>query len=387
MGLTHTIGEKVFHRIHGNNLVYNTCWEDPHCDRQLLQLDAQSRVVMLTSAGCNALDYLLDYPAEVHCVDLNPRQNALLHLKIALLESGDHAALFDLLGVGASPRHSEIFHDLVQGRLSDAFSQAYWQLNMHYFSGKGLRSSFYWHGSSGMVAWLIRRWLATQPDVARLARRLFEADSMAEQWIWYEQLEPLLLGRFLRWLISQHLVQSMLGVPKSQQHLAAAHFPDGMAGYVRHCFRQVFTKLPLADNYFWRLYFFGRYTPDCCPNYLRGEHFSTLRQHSGRISTHTASLSGFLQQHPGQYTHFVLLDHQDWLAAHLRPALTEEWQLILDNAAPGARVLLRSASFELDFVPAFARERLTFHTEAAAWSQVNDRVGTYASTWIATIER
>ena len=78
MGLAHTISEKVFQRIHGNNLVYNTCWEDPRCDRQLLQLDAQSRVVMLTSAGCNALDYLLDDPTEVHCVDLNPRQNALL---------------------------------------------------------------------------------------------------------------------------------------------------------------------------------------------------------------------------------------------------------------------------------------------------------------------
>jgi len=386
MGLAHTISEKVFQRIHGNNLVYNTCWEDPRCDRQLLRLDAQSRVVMLTSAGCNALDYLLDDPAEVHCVDLNPRQNALLDLKIALLEGGDHAALFDLLGMGASPRTREIFHDIVQERLSDRFSQPYWQRNIHCFNGKGLRTSFYWHGSSGTVAWLIRQWLHSQPDVVRLARRLFEAENLAEQWIWYEQLEPQLLGRFLRWLVSQHLVQSMLGVPKSQQHLATADFPDGMVGYVRQCFRQVFTKLPLADNYFWKLYFYGRYTPSCCPNYLRSEHFSTLQARSQRISTHTTSLSGFLQKQPGQYTHFVLLDHQDWLAAHLRPALDAEWRLILDNAAPGAKVLLRSAAFELDFLPDFARERLVFDLQAAAWSQANDRVGTYASTWIATIQ-
>jgi len=186
--------------------------------------------------------------------------------------------------------------------------------------------------------------------------------------------------------VSQHLVQSMLGVPKSQQHLATADFPDGMVGYVRQCFRQVFTKLPLADNYFWKLYFYGRYTPSCCPNYLRSEHFPTLQARSQRISTHTTSLSGFLQKQPGQYTHFVLLDHQDWLAAHLRPALDAEWRLILDNAAPGAKVLLRSAAFELDFLPDFARERLVFDLQAAAWSQANDRVGTYASTWIATIQ-
>ncbi|MEO6758771.1 MAG: DUF3419 family protein, partial [Saprospiraceae bacterium] len=155
MGLAHTLSERVFQRIHGNHLVYNTCWEDPRCDRQLLQLDAQSRVVMLTSAGCNALDYLLDDPAEVHCVDLNHRQNALLQLKTTMLESGDQAALFELFGVGASSQAKEIFGDLVFNRLTDRFSQQYWQRNLHYFNGKGLRNSFYWHGSSGTVAWLI----------------------------------------------------------------------------------------------------------------------------------------------------------------------------------------------------------------------------------------
>ncbi len=386
MGLAHTIGERVFQRIHGNSLVYNTCWEDPRCDRHLLQLDADSRVVMLTSAGCNALDYLLDSPAEIHCVDLNPRQNALLELKIALLQGGDHAVLFDLFGTGASPHAREIFQDVIYDRLQGRFSQAYWQRNLHYFSGKGLRPSFYWRGSSGTVAWLIRNWLHTQPDMLRLTRRLFEATGTEEQLTWYEQLEPLLLGRFLRWLVSQHLVQSMLGVPKSQQNLASAEYTDGMAGYVRQCFRQVFTQLPLADNYFWRLYFYGRYTPNCCPNYLRAGHFSDLHDRVDRIQTHTDSLSGFLQKNPGQYSHFVLLDHQDWLAAHLRPALEEEWRLILDNAAPGARVLLRSAGLELDFLPDFVRRRVVFDPEAAAWSQANDRVGTYASTWIGTVK-
>ncbi len=78
MGIAHTINERVFKQVHANSLVYNTCWEDPRCDRELLRLDNDSRVVMLTSAGCNALDYLLDNPASVDCVDLNPRQNALL---------------------------------------------------------------------------------------------------------------------------------------------------------------------------------------------------------------------------------------------------------------------------------------------------------------------
>ena len=39
--------ERIFRNIHSNNLIYNTCWEDPRCDRALLELDASSRVVMI----------------------------------------------------------------------------------------------------------------------------------------------------------------------------------------------------------------------------------------------------------------------------------------------------------------------------------------------------
>lgn len=386
MGIAHTVNEKVFRQIHGNSLVYNTCWEDPRCDRKLLGLNKESRVVMLTSAGCNALDYLLDDPAEICCVDINPRQNALLQLKTALLQATDHPTLFEFFGNGLVKNARAVFHDAVRHQLAEPYTAQFWERNLHYFSAKGLRKSFFWHGSSGTVAWIIRQWLLSRPKAARLTRNLLESKSVAEQLDWYEQLEPLFLNRFVQWLVQQHLVQSMLGVPKSQQHLAAAIFPDGLFGYIRQCLRHVFTRLPMTDNYFWKLYFFGRYTRDCCPNYLRQEHYAVLRERSPRIYTHTGSLSDFLSKNPGQYTHFVLLDHQDWLAAkRRRPALEEEWRLILDNAAPGAKVLFRTASFEPHFLPDFVRERVRFDAEASAWSQANDRVGTYAGTWLGEI--
>ena len=385
MGISHHINENVFRQIHGNSLIYNACWEDPRCDRELLNLNGESRIVMLTSAGCNALDYLLDDPAAIHCVDINPRQNALLLLKIALLKEGDHRTLFEFFGNGAHPRVKEIFYDSLRQRLPDAYSMLYWERNLHYFSGKGLRKSFYWHGSCGTVAWIIRQWILSRPEAARLMRGLFDSKSVGEQIDWYNRLEPLFLNGFVQWLVRQHLVQSMLGVPKSQQYLAATLFPGGMAGYIRQCLRHVFTELPLSDNYFWKLYFFGRYEADCCPNYLKKEYFATLRDKSERIDHYTGSLSDYLKKHPGPYTHFVLLDHQDWLAAKRQPALDEEWRLIIENAAPGARVLFRTAAFNPEFLPAFVRERVRFDPVASARSQAKDRVGTYAGTWLGEI--
>ncbi len=87
----------VFHHVHGGQLIYNACWEDPRIDRELLALQPDSRVVMITSAGCNALDYLLDGPAEIHAIDVNPRQNAVLELKLALITRGDFGDLFEFL--------------------------------------------------------------------------------------------------------------------------------------------------------------------------------------------------------------------------------------------------------------------------------------------------
>src|SRR5262249_12381767 len=50
---------RIFKAAHRRHLIYNTCWEDPRLDRVALDLGPADRVMVITSAGCNALDYLL----------------------------------------------------------------------------------------------------------------------------------------------------------------------------------------------------------------------------------------------------------------------------------------------------------------------------------------
>ena len=102
----------VFHHVHGGQLIYNACWEDPRIDRQLLDFKPDSRVVMITSAGCNALDYLLDGPAEIHTIDVNYRQNALIELKLALIKRGNFDDLFEFFGIGSHERFKSIYRNL-----------------------------------------------------------------------------------------------------------------------------------------------------------------------------------------------------------------------------------------------------------------------------------
>ncbi|MCB9288777.1 MAG: BtaA family protein [Lewinellaceae bacterium] len=375
----------LFRQVHRKNLVYNTCWEDPRCDRKLLNLDSRSEVVMITSAGCNALDYLLDHPAHIYCVDLNPRQNALLQLKLSVFNNASFGDLFHLFGKGNHPQAAELYREQLRQGLS-AFAREFWDSRLRYFSNNGVRKTFYHYGTAGAFAWMASRYLKANRPLYRQVEQLFEAGCLGRQADIYYQIERRILNPLVEWAVNRHLTMCLLGVPRSQQQLFVTRYNEGALGFIRECFRKVFTQLPLHDNYFWWLYFKGTYSENCCPSYLERRNFDTIREVSGRAGIYTGTISNFLKENPGHYSHFVLLDHQDWLAANDLPALEEEWRLILENSRPGARILLRSAAKEVDFFPGFVKEAVVFEKENTALVHREDRVGTYASVYLGIVK-
>lgn len=375
----------IFRKVHTNNLVYNTCWEDPRCDRQLMELDADSEIVMITSAGCNALDYLLDHPKAINCIDMNPRQNALLELKLASFRNASYQDLFDMFGEGAHPEIKQLYRDKLRAQLPD-FAQEYWDKKLKYFNGKGLRKSFYHYSTSGTFAWLTNAYLKVRRSVYRQVKQLFAAETMEHQVAIYNNLEGKILNKPVGWVMNRHLVLCLVGVPRAQQELFVTKYENGAIGFLQECLRKVFTEQPVSDNYFYQVYVNGKYTPECCPSYLDESNFETLKGQVDKVSTNTKTISQFLKDNPGQYSHYVLLDHQDWLADHDIDALNEEWDLILKNSKPGTKILLRSAAEEIDFIPDFVHEKVVFEKEKTGEMHQKDRVGTYASVHLGIVQ-
>lgn len=374
----------LFKHVHGSNLIYNCAWEDPRLDRQMLRLDSSSKVVMITSAGCNALDYLLDDPAEVHAIDVNHRQNALLELKMALIARGGFEDLFEMFGIGSHRFHQTLYSE-VRDSLSES-AREFWDRRIGFFNPESLKRSFYYHGTSGIAAWVMGQALfRLKPNIKNFALAMLDARSLDEQRAAWQMIEREVWTGFIDWLVRQPALMTLLGVPRPQIKLIQDSYPGGLSGYVKDKMRHVFTELPMADNYFWRVYITGGYSFACCPNYLRREHQDLLRARLHRLKPCTATISNFLREHPGEYSHFVLLDHQDWLAAHDLDALREEWELIFANSRPGANILMRSAGLDVDFIPADIRARLRFHPELTARLHPLDRVGTYGSTHFAEV--
>jgi S-adenosylmethionine-diacylglycerol 3-amino-3-carboxypropyl transferase len=66
--------------------------------------------------------------------------------------------------------------------------------------------------------------------------------------------------------------------------------------------------------------------------------------------------------------------------------LRKEWLLLLKNSRPGAKILFRSAGNNRDFLPDFITNKVIFHSDKTKRLHLNDRVGTYGSTYLAEVK-
>jgi S-adenosylmethionine-diacylglycerol 3-amino-3-carboxypropyl transferase len=389
--------QKVFDAIYSRALVYNTCWEDPAVDRQVLHLNDSDRMLVITSAGCNVLDYALLGPAEIHAVDANPRQNALLELKLAGIRRLEFEDFFAAFGHGHHPRFETIYRQCLRPDLS-AFARDFWDRRVRWFGNP--RGSFYFHGLSGIVARTFHAYLKIRPRLAASIAELFETRSLDDQrYVYDTRVNPLIWTPGLNWTLSRQLTMSMLGVPHAQRKEVLQQHELGVAGFVRECIDYVFRQLPVWTNYFWMVYVRGRYSEQCCPEYLKPDNFTDLKGRAGqggaaeRILLHTKTVSEFLAGTDRTISKYVLLDHMDWMSTYQPRALSEEWALILGRARADARIIFRSAHAaptyleRLEIGPERSRlsDRLRFHPDLSAALQPLDRVHTYAGFHIADV--
>lgn len=393
MPILDAISRRMFDAVHRNNLVYNTCWEDPRLDREALRIGPTDDVLVITSAGCNALDYALCGPNHVYAVDMNPRQNALLDLKLAGIRGLEFDDFFRLFGEGRLPGARRVYAEKLRPLLPEA-SRGFWDAKIGWFDHP--RISFYFRGTSGFFARMAKVYTDHVLKVRPHLERLLAAGSVAEQReIWERHFRHRFSG-LLKFVLNRDTTMALLGVPLAQRRQIEATYAGDLARFVQECVEGAVADLPIHDNYFWRVYMNGSYTRACCPEYLVETNFARLKAGlADRVTTHTDSVQGFVEKHGRTISRFVLLDHMDWLRDRYFPLLESEWQAIVNRAAPHARLIWRSGGFNSDFVKGVrvtvdGRQRtvgelLEFEDDLARRLHPLDRVHTYGSFTIARL--
>jgi S-adenosylmethionine-diacylglycerol 3-amino-3-carboxypropyl transferase len=331
-------------------LRYPYSWEDPAVDRLALNIRSTDDVVVITSGGCNVLDYLLAGARRVDAVDINPAQTAILELKLAAIRTLEHRDVFSLFGVGHLPDARSVYVARLRRHLSPT-SQRYWDTRIALFEA---RRSFNFRGALGTAAWLFNLYTRHVAGLAAPFASLLASTTVDEQKaIFLETIRPRLWGRLPRLIFGRRALQRVLGLSGSAKTELEGQTQRGLVQFYFDAFDEVMCTVPLAQNYFWQVFFAGRYTPEACPEYLKEANFVRLRQLLDRVTVHTTSIVDFLTAHRRPVGCFVLLNQMDSLASgrgNARALLSRQWEHILRLAAPGARVIWRSTAPATPFV-------------------------------------
>ncbi len=371
-----SLSELWFKFLTSNYLIYNTCWEDPEIDRKLLKIDSNSSVFTITSAGDNTFAYLNDNPACVHTTDINPYQNALFELKRALFLNGKYEQLLELFLTGKSTKYQYIFNDIRP--LLSGESVAFWDQKIHWFSPD---EGFYNHALTGKFARILRSLLKLKGLERTASELILEPNQKNRSEIFNHNIEPKLWSGLSKYFWKTNWMLALAGIPISQSEQMV-----DLNGHMKTCLRNIFVEQSPKSNHFWRLYIQGSYQLDCLPYYLKEENFNLISSQISKITNSVGSVSDFLAQTDTKYSHFTLLDHQDWLVGANNHELIREWKYIFETAKPGAKVLFRSVHKSLGFLPNFVLDQINQIPIDSNFLKQHDRVGTYPSTFLIELD-
>ena len=108
----------------------------------------------------------------------------------------------------------------------------YWQQKAHYFEADKNKGSFYYHGTSGLIAWWFKNFLNLTPTLKADLKKIFSSTSLEEQKEKYVGIERKIFSPFFQWLTSRHTVLTMAGVPRAQRNLIQADNPGGVKSFI-----------------------------------------------------------------------------------------------------------------------------------------------------------
>ncbi len=323
--------------------VYNQIWEDPDVDMEALRLGPGHRMITIASGGCNVLNYLLADPERIIAVDLNPNHVALTRLKLAALKNlPTYEEFFRFFGRANDKANRQAYDEFLSDRL-DAETRAYWEkrLPLHGRRINMFARNLYRYG-------LLGRFIGILHAVAALHGKKLDgivtAQTPEEQRVQFERLiAPLFDSKPIRFLSKSPVSLYALGIPPAQyDELVSAGDP---AEVLRQRVEKLACGFPVSSNYFaWQAFARGYDVEnrEAVPAYLREEVYDVIRQRTGAVEVHHASLIDFLKAQADRTLHrYVLLDAQDWMTPDVLAQLWAEIDRTANNR--DARVIFRTA--------------------------------------------
>lgn len=334
--------------------VYNQIWEDPRVDIEALHIDGSSRILTISSGGCNAMNYLVEGPEAVTAVDLNKHHIYLLNLKLAAIKYlPSFEKFFAFFGEGKGENTHTDYLRYIRPNL-DRDTRDFWESNtlgggylygdrISFFTNSGL----YEHSRNGYFLRFFHKManvFGCRPDEVLKAKTFEEQEEL-----YAKHIDPFFDTFVIKTLGKLPVTMFGLGIPPQQYDELKKEV--GKGGSVVDIYRQRVRRLacdyPIQENYFaWQA--FGRkYDTEnrrAVPEYLKYENYEKLKTNAARLQTGVSSATDEIKRSEfGAFNRFVFLDAQDWMNAE---TMTELWSKIAEKSEPGSRIIFRTAGAE-----------------------------------------
>lgn len=305
---------------------YSQCWEDSRVLMGALVINAQDKVLSITSGGCNTLNILLVGPEKVTAVDFNYAQNYLLELKFYAAKILEYSDYLEFLGIKTSKQRIELF-EKIEGLLSIE-ARTWWSAH------KNLIEQGVVHvGRFENYLRFFRKYILLFLHSQTIISKLFSSKSLNDQGKFYEEYWNTKSWRIFFKLFSSRLFLNKLarqpGMFKYSKNSALGN------EYLQRSAR-VFKSVPIRDNYFVRYCLTGGYDLAFLSPYLEYNNYLILRKINKPIII-TSELLAYLKTVPDNtFSKFNLSDIFEALSIEENDSL---WKEILRTAKNEAIVV------------------------------------------------
>ena len=314
-----------------HDLIYTANWEDPESDRMALRIRPGDTLMTVTSGGCNTLGFLIHDPAVIHTVDINPAQAFQLELKTAAMKNLEYAEFVGFLGLTPSSDRLGTYA-VLRDQLSPG-AAVFWDSRR-----KIVQRGFLLRGGYDRFVGLVGKYVRLGHGRKRVDG-LLDAKDLEEQRAFYDRFWDILRTRLVFRLFYNKRVLARMGLQADY-----FRFDDGSNSFAesfQRKFRKVIHDVPARGNYFVHIYLKGRYRSlQEVPDYLREEHYESIRSRLSRIRVMTADAKKWLAAQPDSSIDAFALSNICELMDQADTRLT--FQEVLRTAKPGARVCFRN---------------------------------------------
>jgi S-adenosylmethionine-diacylglycerol 3-amino-3-carboxypropyl transferase len=328
--------DALFAQVFSRMDVFKILFEDTDIERQYFDLQSDSRVLVISGAGCGVASMLVHRPASIDAVDMNPHHLALTGLKVAAtrqLTCSD--TLYALFGHGHHPDASRLIGELTQEL--PTWMQTYWRKNANKFLHDFYRQGFFYR-----IIGTLHRQMQLDADWLRALAGLpvTERQQMAG-----ERYRRVLSKIWIRAVVDSPLPLLAQGINFRQRDLNLHSNAARSMGEVLLNLVDQLARTDVGRNWIiWhcQLAKFDHQEATCRPPFLRPALHQQAQGAPTQTNFHRENLFHVLgRAAAGSWTHYGLSDAMDWMPPTVQQQVLSE---ICRTAAPGARVIIRTVA-------------------------------------------